>query len=245
LVLGNKHAPILDKVIFIKKQDVPVLALKETLTKDGSMTFYSEEYGETYHSSSGAVEEAFLKHAKPGKVNEVAKTGKVRILDVCFGLGYNSAAALDLIWAENPDCYVEIVGLEKDEKILLKALSLNPNIRNYGLIKSAISQGFQSSLPKLKINILKGDAREQIKKLNGTFDVIFHDPFSPTKNPELWTEDFFKSEKQILSPDGILTTYSCARLIRDNLKKAGFIVSDGPCVGRRAPSTIATLKGTQ
>ena len=42
-----------------------------------------------------------------------------------------------------------------------------------------------------------------------------------------------------MNKKGILTTYSCARQVRENLKKAGFIVKDGPCVGRRAPATIA------
>ena len=39
--------------------------------------------------------------------------------------------------------------------------------------------------------------------------------------------------------ESILATYSCARIVRDNLKEAGFEVFDGPSVGRRAPSTIA------
>jgi len=38
---------------------------------------------------------------------------------------------------------------------------------------------------------------------------------------------------------GILTTYSCASIIRKNLREAGFLVKDGPVVGRKAPSTIA------
>jgi tRNA U34 5-methylaminomethyl-2-thiouridine-forming methyltransferase MnmC len=38
---------------------------------------------------------------------------------------------------------------------------------------------------------------------------------------------------------GKLATYSCARVVRENLVAAGFSVSDGPCVGRRAPGTVA------
>ena len=59
------------------------------------------------------------------------------------------------------------------------------------------------------------------------------------KNPELWTEEFFKQLRKLIKPDGILTTYSCAGNVRRNLKAAGFQVKDGPCVGRRSPSTIA------
>ena len=39
-----------------------------------------------------------------------------------------------------------------------------------------------------------------------------------------------------------LATYSCAGQVRRNLKEVGFKIKDGPCVGRRAPSTIAIKK---
>jgi tRNA U34 5-methylaminomethyl-2-thiouridine-forming methyltransferase MnmC len=37
----------------------------------------------------------------------------------------------------------------------------------------------------------------------------------------------------------MMSTYSCARIVRDNLKNAGFEVKNGPIIGRRSPSTIA------
>jgi len=49
----------------------------------------------------------------------------------------------------------------------------------------------------------------------------------------------FKEIKNRMGKNSILTTYSCARIVRDNLRKAGFKVFDGPKVGRRGPSTIA------
>jgi chorismate dehydratase len=83
------------------------------------------------------------------------------------------------------------------------------------------------------------DALEAVKKIKLKFDIIFLDPFSPKKNPELWTETFFKELRRLINKDGILTTYSCAGIVRRNLKSAGFTVKDGPCVGRRSPSIIA------
>ena len=70
----------------------------EIVTNDGSVTFRSDKFDETYHSKSGAVEESFKKFAEPSKVGELAKSGKIVILDICFGLGYNSAAAIDAIF---------------------------------------------------------------------------------------------------------------------------------------------------
>ena len=56
---------------------------------------------------------------------------------------------------------------------------------------------------------------------------------------EMWTEELFKEVYRVMKKNGKLSTYSCARVVRDNMKKAGFIVKDGPIVGRRSPSTIA------
>ena len=64
--------------------------MKKIKTGDGSYTFLNEKYGEVYHSVSGAEEEAIKKYAEPTKVAELAKKGEVKILDVCFGIGYNS-----------------------------------------------------------------------------------------------------------------------------------------------------------
>lgn len=212
--------------------------MREIVTKDGSITFRSDEYNETYHSISGAVEEAFKKFVEPAM--EVAKgKDEISILDVGFGLGYNSAAMMDKILEENLSCEIEIVGIEKDEKILDKIKSLQPMIKTYYVIKDTIENQYYYDCEGIRIKILIGDALKGIKRVKEKFDVILHDPFSPKKNPELWTESFFKALRKLIKKDGILTTYSCARIVRDNLKKAGFKVQDGPKVGRRAPSTIA------
>ena len=42
-----------------------------------------------------------------------------------------------------------------------------------------------------------------------------------------------------MNKNAILSTYSCAGIVRRNLKEAGFKVADGPIVGRRAPGTLA------
>ncbi|MBN2458966.1 hypothetical protein JXB28_01670 [Candidatus Woesearchaeota archaeon] len=222
--------------------------MREIMTGDGSMTFHSEAYGESYHSITGAVEEAFKKFVEPTHIAGLADLGMVSILDVCFGLGYNTAAALDKILEVNPGCKVVVVGLEKDREILSRIPGLSPQIKNYHVIKElvksnknedSIINNYEYTDKNVRINLLVCDALEGVKSIKLKFDIIFHDPFSPKKNPELWTEDFFRQLRKLIKPDGILTTYSCAGMVRRNLKAAGFEVKDGPCVGRRSPSTVA------
>ncbi|MBL7055739.1 hypothetical protein ISS07_02390 [Candidatus Woesearchaeota archaeon] len=208
--------------------------MKQVLTKDNSLTFHNEEYDETYHSTSGALEESFEKFVKPSKLKDGMK-----VLDVCFGLGYNSLATIS-------SANVSITALENDKTILEKIKQItipqdskyNHLERNYEKIKKAAEKREYSD-EKIKIKIIVDDARKSIKNIKEKFDVCFLDPFSTKKCPELWTEEFFKNIRKVMKKDAVLTTYSCATQVRKNLEKANFKVEDGPCIGRRSPSTIA------
>ncbi len=68
---------------------------------------------------------------------------------------------------------------------------------------------------------------------------MFLDPFSPKKCLQLWTKEFFDNIHRVMKKKSRLATYSCARIVRDNLKSAGFMIQDGPKLWRRGPSTIA------
>lgn len=201
--------------------------MEKVITRDGSITYHNEEYDECYHSKSGALEEAEKKFAEPSNI----KDGMI-ILDVCFGLGYNSLAAMKKAKR------LKIIGLEKDREILKKIQEIEIDDCEYEKIKKAAESGYYKD-EEAEIKIIIGDAVDTIKKIKVMFDCVFLDPFSPKKNPELWTEEFLSDVKVKIKKGGVLTTYSCARNVRENLKKAGFRVFDGPRVGRRGPSTIA------
>jgi len=70
--------------------------LRRVETEDGSVTFWNEEYREHYHTPAGARLEAEEKYLVPGKLKARLAQGDVALLDVCFGLGYNSLAAMNL-----------------------------------------------------------------------------------------------------------------------------------------------------
>ena len=199
--------------------------MKTVQTKDGSLTFYNPDYDEHYHSLSGAMEEAQKKYVEALEV----KDGDT-ILDICFGLGYNTYAA---ILAKTN---LKIVALEKDEAVLQKLQEIDQP--KFDIIKKlAKDKVYKDNDYDLKL--IMGNAEQTIKQVTETFDIVFLDPFSPKKNPELWTTDFFKEIFKRMKPGARLATYSCARLVRENLKAVGFEVTDGPTIGRWAPATIA------
>ncbi len=214
------------------------MSLKKVKTQDGSFTYYNSKYEEHYHSIAGAEEEAIEKYAIPTNVAKIATKGDLKILDVCFGLGYNSAAVIDVAKKANKNVSIKIVALENDLEII-KRIQLNEtSFKSYALIQK-LSKNMKISIDKVTADLIIGDAVETIKDINDTFDVILFDPFSPPKCPALWTESFFLDILNVMKQGSVLATYSCARKVRDNLQAVGFDVKDGPSVGRRSPSTLA------
>ncbi len=215
--------------------------MQKIITQDGSETFLNEQVKETYHSHTGGVEEALKKYAIPCKIKELAKTGKVTILDVCSGMGYNSAMAIDVALEENPDCVVEVVGLEYDPEIIKKIQEVNPLIKFFKHYKKLTPENLTFIEGKVSVKYLLGDARETCKTLpDNYFDAVFFDPFSPQSAPEMWQKEFFQEMWRVMKKSAILATFSCARMARDNMAAAGLLYDDGPILGRRGPGTIAT-----
>lgn len=215
--------------------------MKKIITRDNSESFLNEEVGESYHSFTGGVEEALKKYAIPCKIRELAKRGKLKILDICFGMGYNSAMAVSEALEENPNCEIEVIGLEYDPEIIKKIQEVNPEIAFFIHYKKLTPEKLEFKEGNVSVKVLLGDAREEIKKLGSNhFDAVFFDPFSPKTAPEMWQVSFFKEVHRVMKITGILATYSCARMARENMLTAGFLWDDGPILGRRGPGTIAT-----
>lgn len=214
--------------------------MKKIITKDNTETFVDPKTKQSYHSITGAVEEALKKYSEPCKIKELAKSGDIKILDACFGLGYNSAMAISVALEVNPNCKIEVIGLENDPKIIKKIQEVNPPIKSYIKYKKISEQVTEVVQDNIKIKLIIGDMRHTIKNLQDNyFDAVFFDPFSPKVSPELWTKEIFEEMYRIMKDTAILSTYSCARIVRENIKSAGFNYDDGPKVGRRGPGTIA------
>jgi tRNA U34 5-methylaminomethyl-2-thiouridine-forming methyltransferase MnmC len=208
--------------------------MEQRKTADGSITYYQKEVGDTYHSLTGAVEEARLKYAEALPLLSVKSPV---ILDICFGLGYNTAAALEKITEGKIICF------ENDPKILKEILEIEVSFPTYLIVRKFIQGVLYDKMElnqgKINLRMELGDMRVRIKEIPEKADFVFFDPFSPSKVPDMWTEDVFKDIRDKMNEGGRLATYSCAGWVRKNMEKAGFKVMDGPIVGRRSPGTIA------
>ncbi len=221
--------------------------LAPQITADGSFTFFSPQFGEAFHSHYGARTEAQLKFAVPANLEQKAQQHQsLRLLDVCYGLGYNTAAALATIWESNPKCHVEVVGLELEPASAQAAISHHLLDSWDSPIPEILSQLATTHIVQthnLQAKLLIGDARKTIQVLQASgfqADAIFLDPFSPPVCPQLWTVEFLERVARCLNFDGRLVTYSSSAAVRSALMAVGLKIGSTPPVGRRSPGTVAS-----
>jgi len=206
-------------------------------TAEGTYTLFHGAYGEPYHSTTaGALKEAYEKFLKPsGLLKKAKEAEELTLLEVGFGLGYNCAVTLHHLLELNPSLRVEIVALEKEPPSLVPPLP-----EPYRSLHEKLLKGEGENFT---LRLLVGDARETIKEL-GKFkaDAVFHDAFSPYKNPELWTLDFLALVKEHLKEEGYWVSYTSNLAVRKALLELGFKVGSSGKVGRKRPGTVASLR---
>lgn len=208
--------------------------IRESISADGSYTLFNENYQENYHSlKDGAINETMQKHVLPPlNYLDLMSRPKIRILDICFGLGYNSFFTIYALLLRQYCGEIEIYSPEKDSEIFAKLLKMTYPREILTLdgvelkrILSILKDRGKYSQNQWKIQCYMGEALEYLKKFDfGFFDVIYQDAFSPQKNPELWNEEYFSKLFALLKDDGMVTTYSQSRQVSDIVKKTGFYV---------------------
>ena len=211
--------------------------------EDGTNTLFSVEFDEPYHSTKdGALHETLEKHVKPALVFTKEKTALI-ILDICFGLGYNTFGTLYYIKKLGLKTKVHILSPEFDERLVrsLETFIYPDEFESIKPIIKAVSQDLYYEDEQFKIEILLGDARESIPKIQEQVDIVYQDAFSPAQNPLLWTREHFRDIRAICKEDAVLTTYSTAIVTRMGLYENGFklFIHRGE---KMRNSTVASLK---
>lgn len=211
-------------------------------TDDGSSTVSLTEYGEHMHSHSGAYDEALRKHLIPSRILKRIDRS-LSVLDIGFGLGYNILALVTEAQSSGNSVHLSIVSFEKDRRFLpiLESIVFNDERDAlYEYIRKAYQFG-HADLGSISITVKIGDARNSVHHLDdNAFHAIFFDPFSPARNPELWSCQFFIEMYRVMKDGGILTTYSSASHVRAAMLEAGFTVGRGPGVGGKREGTLAS-----
>ncbi len=212
-------------------------------TADGSFTFYSMEYSESYKTkSSGAYTESLHKFVRASGIIDKLRQKDVRLLDICLGIGMNLATTLSEINKHNIQNRLHVVSVELDPH-LLQVINKHEILQpydGYSRLRRVLSGECDNNF---SIELYISEARRLINCLSGKFDIIYFDPFSKQHNPEMWTHDVFCKMYELLADDGVLVTYASSREIRDTMESCGFVLERVKSLKRKRPQP--SLKATR
>lgn len=193
---------------------------------DGSYTAYSALFDEHYHSTKdGALTESLRKHVIPA-FSLMQDKEEVTILDICFGLGFNTLATLYYMKQEGIRKKVRIFSPEFDAA-LVGSLETFPYPEEFAPFLPIIRQLSREHFYRdgtVEITLYIGDAREYLKGCGERFDIVYQDAFSPSVNPLLWTQEYFAEIARLMREEGVVTTYSTALKTRLALYENGMTV---------------------
>ncbi len=116
-------------------------------TNDGSVGLYSQADNDIYHSTYGALTEAYEKFILPADLEKFfQKNSEIKILDICFGIGYNSKSFLNFIY----NAQIDTDNILKD-KCIAKLYTDNT------ICKNSISDAVKNKNLKIYIKAIDTD----------------------------------------------------------------------------------------
>ena len=222
------------------------------VTRAGARAMLDRKTGEVMHPGVGPVAEAralYVDASRLGaRLNEPTREPLV-LLDVGLGAGSNAAAAIAAALAlPQAARALELVSFDHS----LSALKLAVKEDNAGAF------GFSPEAREAALTVLTLQPyrrarlhwRVVLGELPGAFasepagraEIVFWDPFSPRRNPELWSVSAFRALRGLCAPSVSVHTYSSATATRSALLLAGFFVGFGdPAGDKQATTTVAAL----
>jgi len=209
------------------------MANTPVITEDNSHTLMSGQFGVTYHSTHGAIQESqhvFIDAGLQFIIDKnTANNHTLNILEMGFGTGLN--ALLTYLYAEKHALYINYTSIEKYPISESEWKALNyctllgcPQTLFDTMHQTTARTSFSEHFT---LEVLHSDIQNAALP-NNHFNIIYYDAFAPDDQPELWTTEVFQKLYTCLATGGVLTTYCAKGQVRRNLQSAGFTVQRIP-----------------
>jgi tRNA U34 5-methylaminomethyl-2-thiouridine-forming methyltransferase MnmC len=235
-------------------KDVPAEAEDYRLVRlsNGTHSLQSVAYGETCHPAVGPVIEAQTLYVRQLRLTErlAQHQGEFVVWDVGLGGGANALTVLRA--AETAACSLRLVSFDQTLAALKFALTHAHALGYF----TAYEKPVDTLLRNGEVALAGSSCRVHWTLRVGDFPALLNqpescswpkphailfDPFSPAKNPAMWTAPLFARLFQLLDPcrPCALATYSRSTVLRVALLLAGFHVGAGRDIGRKEETTVA------
>lgn len=202
-------------------------------TQDGSHSIFSEQFGVSYHSKYGAVQETQHVFIHAALRDKMQKQQNIAILDIGFGTGLN--ALMSYLEIKNSSINVNYAAIEAYPISIEQAMKLNfKDVLNLNKKDHHFFQQMHQMDWDIPITLApKFTFTKHLKRFEDIdfihqFDIIYFDAFAPNAQPELWEAPLLQSMYKALKQGGILTTYCAKGVFKRTLKSVGFSIEAIP-----------------
>lgn len=197
----------------------------------------SSTFGDVYFSRLSGLEETryvFLQHNQLPERFAALQDGEcLTVGETGFGTGLNFLCTWQLFRQLAPaSARLRFISVEKfplQPNDLQQALALWPQLEELAaqLLPAyqqwlADSQSIVLDNGRVQLDLLPGDAAEQLGLLDAQINAWFLDGFAPAKNPEMWTDALFQQLARLSAPSATLATFTSAGFVRRGLQAVGF-----------------------
>lgn len=199
---------------------------KIIITSDGSSTIHLPEWNEQYHSTHGAIQEAYHVFIKNGL--SLFKNQNISILEIGFGTGLN--CLITYFESQKLNLNIDYIGVEAYPVLQNEFEKLNyVEQLNFKNVKETFNTLHNIDWEKKKeisshFSLTKRKQFFQDIDDNNKYSLIYFDAFGARVQPELWTVEMFRKMYNSLLNNGCLVTYSAKGSVRRAMSEVGFEV---------------------
>ncbi len=201
------------------------------LTDDGSHSFLSEQFGVSYHSTHGAIQETQHIFIDAGFNNVLLQNlAEIVILELGFGTGLNAL----MTWIEGERLQQKIRYITYEMYPLsiedAEALNFHSQLDFPTSVFTKMHQCSWNECHQLSPNFFFEKRLSSIESIDiqDNIHLIYFDAFAPEIQPLLWEQPIIQKMYNALCSNGVLTTYCAKGKVKRVLKEVGFKVEPLP-----------------
>lgn len=217
----------------------------------------SKEFDDVYFSKHDGLEETRHVFLKSNNLpNAWAVEDRFVIAETGFGTGLNFLA----VWAlfevcDNPPTHLHFVSFEKFplsrtniEEYLAPWKDQFPNLL------AALLEHYPDNLEgtqridfsdNVSLTLIFDDMNDAIVDLQTPVNCWFLDGFSPSVNPDMWSETLFENMARLSKEGASFATFTAAGFVKRGLMDAGFMVEKVKGYGRKRDMLAGYFEGGQ
>jgi tRNA U34 5-methylaminomethyl-2-thiouridine-forming methyltransferase MnmC len=226
----------------------------------GLHSIHSVAHGETFHPVIGPAAEAEALHVQQLRIRErmASQEGEFVVWDVGLGAAANAVTVLRAT-RDCPGC-IRLISFDRTvepARFALRHVAELPYLAGYERVLERLASEnvdvieFEDGMRRVSWELVLGDFPTLVGDASGKRDVaealaaphaILFDPFSPARNPAMWSYRLFKDLYGLLDPGRAcgMATYSRSTMLRVTLLLAGFYVGVGRATGEKEETTVAS-----